>query len=151
MAMIHNVKKLNARLLFTLIFMSNPTLGDPQPILAKIQMTINQQIVMIDLYDNSASREFLMMLPLSLTFTDFAHSEKIAYLPKPLTTTDMANTLIKTGDFTYYAPWGNVALFYQGMGNHSQLYPLGTITKGKNILANLHSNFMATIEQINPK
>ena len=64
--------------------------------------------------DNPATRDLLSILPLTLTFEDFAGREKIAYLPREL---QFAGSLASTGasgDLAYYTPWGNLAFFYDG-------------------------------------
>ncbi|WP_392551169.1 cyclophilin-like fold protein [Orbus wheelerorum] len=116
--------------------------------LAKIRITFSQQEVIINLYDNYASQQFLAQLPLELDFSDYASSEKIAYLPTKLTTENSPNAEQLNGDVTYYAPWGNLAIFYKGMGYNSQLYTLGYIVSGKDKLAAVKQSFSATIERI---
>ncbi|WP_370269243.1 cyclophilin-like fold protein [Streptomyces sp. V4I8] len=57
-------------------------------------------------------------MPLTLNLSDFHETEKIADLPRRLSTSgapDAAET--KPGDLAYYAPWGNLALFYRGSGS----------------------------------
>ena len=59
------------------------------------------------LYDNPSARDFASMLPLDLTIDDYAHNEKIAYLPRKLTqegSGPFSNE--RPGDLCYYAPWG---------------------------------------------
>lgn len=117
-------------------------------ILAKLKLTIDHQSLIINLWDTSASRQLLAQLPLTLKFTDFAGSEKITYLPNRLITKGMVNSANTPGDFTYYAPWGNLALFYHGIGNDSQLYTLGQIESGGTILTHLNHDFVAKLELV---
>jgi hypothetical protein len=50
---------------------------------------------------------------LSLTLEDYAATEKVATLERRLTTAGApAGTPPAVGDFSYYAPWGNLAIFY---------------------------------------
>ena len=50
---------------------------------ARIKLTVNgNEEVFVSLDDNQASRDFLEMLPLTLTFEDFNSTEKIATLPQ---------------------------------------------------------------------
>ena len=53
---------------------------------ARIKLTVNGNEVFVRLDDNVASRDFLEMLPLTLTFEDFNSTEKIATLPGELST-----------------------------------------------------------------
>lgn len=70
--------------------------------------------------DTTTSRDFVALLPLTLTLDDFAGTEKIADLPRRFDTTGApAAHTGRPGDITYYAPWGNLALFY-GSGPHAR-------------------------------
>lgn len=106
------------------------------------------RIAVIILYDTPVSRDFISLLPLSMTFRDYAGEEKIADIPRKLKTSGGAVRNDIQGDFAYYAPWGNLAVFYKGFGKASGLYILGRIESGKNWLAGLSGNFAARIEII---
>jgi Uncharacterized conserved protein len=112
---------------------------------AKLRMSFDGGEVVVSLYDTPASRELVTMLPLTLSFEDYASTEKVAYLPRKLSSGD-SNSTLPPGDFTYYAPWGNLAIFYKGYGQASGLYALGRIESGKKLLAGLKGNFTAKIE-----
>jgi hypothetical protein len=57
------------------------------------------------LADSEAARDFASLLPLSLTLEDYAATEKISDLPKPLSTSSApAGITPKVGDLAYYAP-----------------------------------------------
>lgn len=113
----------------------------------KLRMTFGKYEVMIELFDNPASRDFVTQLPLTMQFSDFAGAEKIATLPRKLRTHGSPTARQAQGDFTYYAPWGNLALFYKGFGTDGQLYVLGRFTSGKEHLENMRDTFTATLSQ----
>ncbi len=115
---------------------------------AKIKIIIEKQQVIINLLDTPASQQLLLQLPLTLSFSDYAGAEKIAYLPEKLVTQGMVSAANVAGDFTYYAPWGNIAIFYRSEGHDSNLYTLGHIESGKELLASLTGNFTATISRV---
>lgn len=117
-------------------------------IFAQIKMTVDNQSIMIELYDNFASQQLLNQLPLTLQLTDFAGAEKIANLPQKLILQDtpLANTI--QSDFTYYAPWDNLAIFYKGYGKADGVYALGTIKTGKEQLAHLKQNTRVILERM---
>lgn len=117
-------------------------------VIARIRITFNHEEIIVGLFDSPASRGLLAQLPLTLSFSDFASAEKIAYLPEKLTTRHTPTASQITGDFTYYAPWGNLAMFYNGYGHASGLYVLGSIESGKEKLAAQTRDFTATIERI---
>ena len=114
----------------------------------KILITFEKHKVVVSMFDTPTSRDFLTLLPLELEFEDFAGEEKIAYLPRKLDTSGVPASEAVQGDFTYYKPWGNLAVFYKGHGGDGQLAVLGRIESGKAKLAPITGNFTATIEAI---
>lgn len=101
-----------------------------------IKMTINGRTAMATLDDTPAARDFFSQLPLTLALEDHAKTEKIAYLPRELTTRDAPRGIDPTvGDLTYYAPWGNLAIFYRDFGYSHGLIKLGRIESGLDLLA----------------
>lgn len=80
-----------------------------------IRMEIDGQIAIATLDDTAAARDFAALLPLSLTLVDYARIERIADLPATLDIADApAGMAPQAGDLTYYAPWGNLAIFIEG-------------------------------------
>ncbi|VEE64236.1 Uncharacterized conserved protein [Shewanella putrefaciens] len=81
--------------------------------------------------DSDAAKSFAALLPLQLKLSDYAATEKVADLPKPLSTqNEPAGTAAKVGDITYYAPWGNLAIFHKSFGYANGLVALGTLDSG---------------------
>lgn len=117
---------------------------------ARIKLTVNGNEIFVKLDDNQASRELLEMLPLTLTFEDFNSTEKIATLPNELSTEGLPSGYIPSvGDFSYYAPWGNLSIFYKDFRYSNSLYKLGTIEYGTEILGNISEDFEVSIERVN--
>lgn len=98
------------------------------------------------LLDNPLADAFVRLLPLEVEFSDFAGAEKIFYLPEKLPVLGAANADEQKGDFCYYAPWGNIALFYKGYGHGKNLYVVGSLVSGKEKLAAMKQDFKARIE-----
>ena len=97
----------------------------------KIKMTVGDKILTATLIDSKTSRDFISLLPLSLTLKDYAGTEKISDLPKRLSTEGAPSGFDPSvGDITYYAPWGNLAIFYKDFGYSSGLVTLGKIDSG---------------------
>jgi len=97
----------------------------------KIRLAINGQTLVATLDDTPISRDFVAQLPLTLTLEDYAATEKIAYLPRKLITAGTpAGFAPSAGDITYYAPWGNLAIFHKGFGYSSGLISLGRLESG---------------------
>ena len=114
----------------------------------KIRLTINGQSATATLDDNPTARDFLSMLPLTLTLEDYASTEKIAYPPRKLSTQGApAGIDPEIGDITYYAPWGNLALFYKDFGYSAGLIRLGRLDAGVEAIS-ASGKMMITIEAI---
>jgi len=83
-----------------------------------------------------------------LTLKDYAETEKISDLPKKLSTESApSGSDPSVGDITYYAPWGNLAIFYRDFGYSSGLVILGKIDSGIKAL-NVPGSVKVTIELI---
>lgn len=92
----------------------------------KIKFTFNDQTMIAKLEDNATSRDFIKQLPLALTFEDYARTEKIATPPRKLSREGApAGVDPDVGDITYYAPWGNLAIFYKDFGYSNGLIKIG--------------------------
>lgn len=97
----------------------------------KLKLTIGEKAATAILYDNPTSKDFASMLPLTLKLEDYNNTEKISTLSKKLSTQNApAGFDPSVGDITYYAPWGNIALFYKDFGYSGGLISLGKITSG---------------------
>ncbi len=94
--------------------------------MTRIQLIVGKQTLSATLDDTAAGRDFAKLLPLELSLRDYHATEKIADLPRALDTTDApAGYTPQAGDITYYAPWGNLAIFYKPFGNSRGLVRLG--------------------------
>ena len=49
--------------------------------LGRVRFSIGEEVVYATVYDNSLGRDFMSRLPLTLEFSDYNGTEKIAYLP----------------------------------------------------------------------
>jgi hypothetical protein len=97
----------------------------------KIRLVVENAVVEAILDDNAASRDFAAMLPLDVTLSDYHQTEKIADLPSTLSTDGAPDGIDPAiGDITYYAPWGNLAVFYRDFGYARGLIRLGRIDSG---------------------
>ncbi len=116
----------------------------------RIKLTFNNKEVFVRMYDNPASKDFLAQLPLTVTFEDYIGKEKVSILQKRLSIDDVqAGDLSKKGDFAYYAPWGNVAIFYKGLEDATNdLIILGQIESGKENVENVDGDFTGRIEKV---
>ncbi|WP_324288919.1 cyclophilin-like fold protein [Streptomyces sp. CoH17] len=92
-----------------------------------IRVTLDGRPVDATLNASPAARDFAELLPLTLDLEDFRQTERIADLPRKLDTSGAPEpTGAKAGDLAYYAPWGNLALFYRdGPAANADLLILG--------------------------
>jgi len=94
----------------------------------KIRLRIGESVHAATLADGAAAREFVALLPITLTLIDYGATEKIADLPRKLTTAGApAGHDPSVGDIIYYAPWGNIAIFYRDFGYSKGLVHLATL------------------------
>ncbi len=118
--------------------------------ISRIKITINDnEEIYVKLDNNSTAQDFASMLPLTLEAEDYNNTEKIATLPRELTTENSpAGYTPKTGDFAYYAPWGNLSIFYRDFRYSVSLIKLGEIKNdGIDKMKNLNENFTIRIER----
>ena len=114
----------------------------------KVRITVGGAPITASLIDNATSRAFASLLPLTLTLTDYAATEKISDLPRRLTTDGSpAGVDPAVGDIAYFAPWGILALFHRDAGYAAGLIKLGTIDSGIEALS-MAGPLAATIELI---
>jgi hypothetical protein len=118
-----------------------------EPTDMKIRMTFGDHTMTATLYDNPSARDFFSMLPLHLKIEDYAHNEKIAYLPRKLTeegSGPFGNE--QPYDLCYFMPWGNLAMFYANY-RHPGLIRLGRFDAGEQAL-HVRGEFPLHIERI---
>jgi hypothetical protein len=97
----------------------------------KLRLKTGDKVITATLMDNATSRDFVSLLPMSVTLDDYAATEKISYLQRKLSSEGApAGSTPSTGDIAYYAPWGNIALFYKDFRYSSGLIKLGKIDSG---------------------
>ncbi len=115
----------------------------------KVKLTIDGAVLTATLIDSAATRDFLSLLPLDLTLRDYSSTEKVSDLPRKLSTEGAPDGMDpEVGDITYYAPWGNLAIFYRDFGYAKGLVELGHIDSGIEKLANQHGEFAVRIEKL---
>jgi hypothetical protein len=113
-----------------------------------IRIVIDDTTIQGSLDETATTREFAALLPLDLTLADFHGTERIADLPRRLSTVEAPpGTEPRAGDITYYAPWGNLALFYRDFTYSDGLIHLGRLDAGAaGVLAGLAPDTPVRIE-----
>lgn len=118
----------------------------------KIKLTFEGNEIYALINNSKAGDDFLSLLPLSVKAEDFNSTEKIFYLSKKLNIENEPDGINpKAGDITYYAPWGNIAIFYKNFRYSNNLIYLGKFENTSDIekLSNIKGNFDIRIERVN--
>ena len=96
----------------------------------KIKVVANGKTTVFKLNSSQAAKDLYAQLPLSISVENYGNNEKIFYPPKKLNTTDTPQADARVGTLAYYAPWGNVVMFYGTFGSAAGLYELGHAVSG---------------------
>lgn len=118
----------------------------------RIKLTFEGNEIYAVITNSKAGNDFLSLLPLNVKAEDFNSTEKIFYLSKKLNTQNEPDGINpKAGDITYYAPWGNIAIFYKNFRYSNNLIYLGKFENTSDIekLSNIKGNFDIRIERVN--
>jgi len=112
-----------------LIEKSEPDASEAQAVM-KISVTANGNTTVFELNNSPAARDLYAQLPLSISVENYSNNEKIFYPPKKLNTTDTPQADAQAGTLAYYAPWGDVVMFYGSFGSAAGLYEMGHAVSG---------------------
>jgi hypothetical protein len=114
----------------------------------RIRLTFDGKAVEATLLDNATARDLLSLLPMTLTLEDYASTEKVGHPPRKLSTAGApAGADPSVGDIGYYAPWGNLAIYYKDFGYSGGLIVLGRIDSGIEALS-APGSLKVTIERV---
>ena len=96
----------------------------------RIQDTEGHTVV-FRLDDSPDAHALYEQLPLTVPIENYSDNEKIFYPPEKLETSDTKLSDGGEGTLAYYAPWGNVVLFFGKTSPSGGLYALGTVLSGR--------------------
>ena len=109
----------------------------------RVRFTAGDADIVVRIADNPTSRDFVSMLPVTLSFRDFNAMEKIGDLPRRLTTEGSTGGPAANGDLICFVPWGNLGFFYDAarrdVSFDDQVIPIGTIESGHDRLNDLQT------------
>ena len=97
---------------------------------SQISVTCGDMQVVYELNDSPTAQGLLSQLPLTVEVEDFSTNEKVFYPPQELDTSDTPLAEGGAGTLAYYAPWGDVVLFYDSFSANGSLYELGEAVSG---------------------
>lgn len=107
-------------------------------VVMKMTVNANGNDIVFELNDCQAAKDLYSQLPMNIDVENYGSNEKIFYPPKKLKTVN--TPLVKSasvGTLAYYAPWGNVVMFYGSFGSAAGLYELGRAVQGGEHIRNL--------------
>ena len=102
-----------------------------------ISVTASGSTVVFELNDSQAARGLYEQLPMTVAVENFSNNEKIFYPPEELDTSDAPLAEGGAGTLAYYAPWGDVVMFYGSFDANGSLFALGEAVSGAEQIANL--------------
>lgn len=82
----------------------------------KIRLKVGDTTITAKLKDGPTARDFISMLPLTLTMNDLYRREKFAPLPRPISTDGKHTHTYAVGDIAYWPPGPDIAIYYDHDG-----------------------------------
>jgi hypothetical protein len=98
----------------------------------KIRLTVKDTALTATLIDSETTRDFVSLLPLTLTMNDLFRREKFAHLPRAISEGGRRTHAYEVGDVAYWPPGPDVAIFYchDGQSISSGIIVIGKIESG---------------------
>jgi hypothetical protein len=82
----------------------------------KLTLKVGDKTLAATLIDSKTSRDFVSLLPLTLTMNDLFGREKFAHLPRAISTEGKRTHTSEIGNIAYWSPGPDVAIFYRNDG-----------------------------------
>ncbi len=104
-----------------------------------MNITVNAKgkAIVFELNESTASKSLYEQLPIEIAVENYSNNEKIFYPEGKLDISDTPMANARKGTLAYYAPWGNVVMFYADFGSASGLYELGKAVSGEGGISSL--------------
>ena len=96
----------------------------------QISVQFGENTVIYELNDSPAADSLYEQLPITTEVEDFSTNEKIFYPSQELDTSDSPVAEGGAGTLAYYAPWGDVVMFYDNYSVNDSLFELGHAVSG---------------------
>ena len=116
----------------------------------KIKVRIAGNEITATLIDSETSRDFVSLLPLTLTLNDLFGREKFGHLPRAISEAGKQTRTYEVGDMIYWSPGPDVAMFYRQDGQSIPspgIIVMGKIDSGVKAL-NVPGSVKVTIERV---
>ena len=102
-----------------------------------ISISSEDAYIIYELNDSTAAKQLYDQLPLLVEVDDFSTNEKIFYPMEELDPEDAPLAVGGMGVLAYYAPWGDVVMFYDSFSENDSLFQLGTVIEGQEDISHL--------------
>lgn len=94
----------------------------------KLNLKVGESVFTATMYDNKSVKDFVSLLPLTLTLADYSPKDRSSRLPKGLSIGDTEDGMnICAGDINYYTPFRNLCIYHHDYGLSFCQIPLGKI------------------------
>lgn len=116
----------------------------------KIRLNVEGKELTATLIDGKTSRDFIALLPLTLTMNNLFGREKFAHLPRTLSEGGRRTRTDEVGEVAYWSPNRDVAIFYRHDGPEIPdpgLIVMGKIDSGVEVL-NVPGSVKVTIQPV---
>ncbi len=110
----------------------------------RIKVSDQKHQIDFNLNDSNAAKDLIKQLPLTIEVKDYSDDEKIFYPQNKLTTTNTPETSAKPGTLAYFAPWGDVVMFYKAFDAYPGLYILGKVISNPDQIEKLQGKITIT-------
>ena len=100
----------------------------------QISVQFGDHVIIYELNESLAADSLYEQLPLTVESEDFSTNEKIFYPLQELNTDEAVLAEGGSGVLAYYAPWGDVVMFYGDFNTNSSLYELGHIVSDEELI-----------------
>ncbi len=109
----------------------NQTENEAEEEIMKISVKSAEYEIIYELNNSTAAKALYEQLPLTIEAEPFSSNEMTFYPRQKLDTTSTPLSSGEAGTLSYYAPWGDVVMFYDYCDPNGSLYGLGEVVSGK--------------------
>jgi hypothetical protein len=113
-----------------------------------INIILADAVITTRLADNATVRDLAAQMPLALIFKDFNQVEKLAKLPRRLSTdVHQLEPTPDVGDIGYYAPSGDLVCYDGDIAHWNGIVRIGRFESTMELISRQDDNFQVTIER----
>ena len=115
----------------------SPTNASPLKPGMKIRLKVEDKVLTATLVDSKTTRDFVSLLPLTLTMNDLFRREKFAHLPRAISEEGKRTHTYEVGQVVYWSPGPDVAIFYRNDGEkipNPGIIVIGKVDSGVEVL-----------------